>query len=676
MRKYLFIVCVVCFKSVYSQQVYEQELEEQIESRAEREETTDDDMWMQQLQYFRKHPVDLNAANEEDLSQLQVLSALQIQQLLRYRTLLGPLIHVNELQAVPGWSPALIRKIIPFVTLSNQSSPASKLLSAFNKGNYSLLVRVSEKFNNSEEIDNAVYEGSPQYMQFRFKYRYGNLVQYGFVAEKDAGEKFFTRSGIDFYSFHLFLQHIRFVKRFVLGDFTIKMGQGLVQWQGMSNKKSSSVLFIKQQQEIINSYSSVGEIYFQRGAAFTLASGKWEFTSFISRRKLSAHIDRDSFGNAHISSFSTTGYHRTESELAQKNTVSRLVSGCNISFRSSLSHIGLNVVRQNFSLPIDKGNEPYQRFAGNGKYILNGSIDYSFTYQNVHGFGEFAVDRHFNKAWLSGILLTLDKRLDISLLFRSISPSYVCMDASAFTENSSPSNERGMYYGMRVALFPSCTLEGYVDFFLFPWLKYRVDAPSGGNDFFLQLAWQPSRKVEIFARYKMEMKEGNGESTNGLANVINNKRHSWRYQFKWELNKAITLANRLELSRYTSSQSEYGALSYIDLQFKSTRKPYRLSGRVQTFNTAGYDCRIYSLEKGVLFEYAIPAYSGKGWNYFLNVNYDFKRRARRYLFLRPTECWISWSQIFSTQTKLAFNLINAVPLKTKASISFQLLYSF
>jgi len=132
----------------------------------------------------------------------------------------------------------------------------------------------------------------------------------------------------------------------------------------------------------------------------------------------------------------------------------------------------------------------------------------------------------------------------------------------------------------------------------------------------------------------------------------------------------------VEVSRYTSSQSEYGALSYIDLQFKSTRKPYRLSGRVQTFNTAGYDCRIYSLEKGVLFEYAIPAYSGKGWNYFLNVNYDFKRRARRYLFLRPTECWISWSQIFSTQTKLAFNLINAVPLKTKASISFQLLYSF
>jgi hypothetical protein len=84
-------------------------------------------------------------------------------------------------------------------------------------------------------------------------------------------------------------------------------------------------------------------------------------------------------------------------------------------------------VRQNFSLPIDKGNEPYQRFTANGKYILNGSIDYSFTYQNVHGFGEFAMDRHFNKAWLSGILLSVDRRLDISLLFRSISPSYVCI---------------------------------------------------------------------------------------------------------------------------------------------------------------------------------------------------------------------------------------------------------
>jgi hypothetical protein len=35
------------------------------------------------------------------------------------------------------------------------------------------------------------YPGSPQKLLVRYKYKFGNLLQYGFTAEKDAGEQFF-----------------------------------------------------------------------------------------------------------------------------------------------------------------------------------------------------------------------------------------------------------------------------------------------------------------------------------------------------------------------------------------------------------------------------------------------------------------------------------------------------
>ncbi len=42
-----------------------------------------------------------------------MLHALQIDALLRYRKLLGKLVSVQELQAVPGWNLETIRQVLP-----------------------------------------------------------------------------------------------------------------------------------------------------------------------------------------------------------------------------------------------------------------------------------------------------------------------------------------------------------------------------------------------------------------------------------------------------------------------------------------------------------------------------------------------------------------------------------
>ena len=61
------------------------------------------------------------------------------------------------------------------------------------------------------------------------------------------------------------------------------------------------------------------------------------------------------------------------------------------------------LIYYNFSLPIQKRNEPYNLYAISGKNWYNFSIDYSYTYKNLHFFGEAAADKNFNKAFVNGL---------------------------------------------------------------------------------------------------------------------------------------------------------------------------------------------------------------------------------------------------------------------------------
>ncbi|MEI2750598.1 MAG: hypothetical protein V9E88_17805 [Ferruginibacter sp.] len=128
------------------------------------------------------------------------------------------------------------------------------------------------------------YPGSPQRVLVRYKYTYKNLLQYGIVGEKDAGEEFFKgsqKAGFDFYSAHLFARNMGIVKALALGDFTVNLGQGLVQWQSLAFKKGPDVLATKRQAAVLRPYNSFGEINFHRGVGITI--GKKELGSHIIR---------------------------------------------------------------------------------------------------------------------------------------------------------------------------------------------------------------------------------------------------------------------------------------------------------------------------------------------------------------------------------------------------------
>src|SRR5689334_18671909 len=98
----------------YSTFIYCQETtttEQQLENLTDADQSeTEDDSYLQQLERFRKDPVNLNTAEENELRELKILTDLQIANLISYRKLFGKLINVYELQAIPSWDIYTVKK--------------------------------------------------------------------------------------------------------------------------------------------------------------------------------------------------------------------------------------------------------------------------------------------------------------------------------------------------------------------------------------------------------------------------------------------------------------------------------------------------------------------------------------------------------------------------------------
>ncbi|MBK6992277.1 MAG: helix-hairpin-helix domain-containing protein [Chitinophagaceae bacterium] len=647
--KRLIIILGVAF---YSQISFSQEIpittEQQLENLTDANEgETEDDTYLQELENFRRHPLNINTADAEEFKQLRILTDLQIINFITYRNLFGKLISLYELQAVPSWDIGTIKKLVPFITTATAISLKDEAGMRFRDGEHSLLLRGIQVLEKAKGFDKSTtgtkYLGSPQRVFFRYRYTYKNLLQFGIVGDKDAGEQFLKgaqNKGFDFYSFHLFARKIGIIQSLALGDFSVNLGQGLTQWQGLAFKKSVDVMGVKRQSATLRPYNSAGEFYFNRGAGVTIKKGKIESTVFASIRKLSANFVADTVNNEDfISSFLTSGYNRTPSEQADRNNLRQTSFGGNILFRNNRWHVGANAVFYNFSLPVVKREEPYNRYAISGNSWYNMSFDYSYTYKNMHFFGEAAIDKRNNKAFVNGLLVSVDPRVDLSIVQRTISKGYQSINGNAFTENTFPTNETGIYAGVSIRPAIGWKIDAYADFYKFPWLKFLVDAPSYGKDFLAQVTFTPNRQVEIYTRFKTETKQANQSDNTTVTNfLVNLPKQNWRTQISYKLNTSFTIRNRVELLWFDNNgvNKANGFLTFFDFMYKPMLKPLSAVLRLQYFETDDYNSRIYAYENDILYGYSIPGFFDKGFRYYLNLNYDLAKNVSVWLRLAQT----------------------------------------
>ena len=636
--KWLFSIWLLFFSALAAAQEVPVNTEQQLENLGE--ENIEDDALLQQLSFFQKHPLNLNTATAEELSLLRLLTGLQVQNLLSYRKVFGRLLHLYELQAVPGFDLLTIQKLLPYIMVGEAQTVKETFATRWKGGARYAFVRFGRTLERSKGYDTSLpthYLGKPFHLQMRAVYQYKNLLYYGLVADKDAGEAFFRgaqKNGFDFYSVHFFVRNLGRVKALAIGDYALNLGQGLIHWQSLGFGKSAAVTMLKRQAPVLLPYRSAGEYFFNRGVAATVQLGPLQATAFVSVKAFSGNLAVDSM--AHFTSFNTSGYHRTRLEVEDRNKLTHFSGGGALSFTSDRVKLGVNTVIHRFSLPLQKRDEPYNRFALTGSAHFLGSIDYSYTYRNVHLFGEVATDSHLHPAMVHGALVSADPKVDLSFFYRNIAASFQSPFGNAFTETTLPGNEHGFYMGIQLRPRAGWQLAAYADFFHFPFLKYRVSSPTRGSDYLAQVTYVPDKKTELYLRYRTENKPVNGNGQ-PLNYPLSFQRQNLRFHFLTQIHTQITLKTRTEMLwiKKEGLPPEEGFLSYVEASFSPLPK-LKADLRLQYFETGSYDSRLYAYETDVLYSFSIPAFFGKGYRYYLTMYYQPAKKLGFWLRLAQT----------------------------------------
>lgn len=632
----------------------------------------DDDYELQQLEYYRRHPININ---RDEVERLAILDRMLVISLYRYRKLLGDLIDLHELLAVPGFTIDVIRKILPFVTVDVNALTKINRHDRLTNGDHTILFRMSfipEKAKGFSLADTLAssFAGGRLATLIRYKYQHKNL-QYGFLFDKDAGETLLGKNHLpQFITFHLFMRQAGIFKSIAIGDFVVNMGQGLVQWQSQAFGKSSTVINVNRQSDVVRPYNSAGEYNFNRGAGCSFQVLRSEITIFASKRNLSANLSDNA-----ITSIITTGLHRTAAEIKDRNTANIFTAGATIKKHINSGSMGFNFIHGSYSMSVSKRKEPYTIYALDGSSWSNYSIDYRYTYKNFHFFGEVATDKHLNAAMISGALVSLGQKTDLSILYRHINKAYQAVNGNAFTENTSPSNEEGFYFGLSLKPHLQWQIDMYADVFSFPWLKYRLDAPAVGSAYLIQISFRPARHIELYTQVRTRLKPLNVEEP-GISFPDINTLNNWRTHLSVQVSRAFTIRSRLELSKFSNSSLElphYGYLFYSELFIKPSRSRFSGNMRFQVFEADSYDARIYAYESDLLFVSSIPSYYNNGVRYYINVQAKCKLK-----YLRGSELVIGLKASSTVYTNVSVTGTgpSTIPGNRSSTVKLQFFLSF
>ncbi|MDF2449573.1 MAG: hypothetical protein K0R26_2077 [Bacteroidota bacterium] len=723
-KNHLLIIVVLCFclKSFHAQaqtdtvnknnEQVDELINQNIELLTEQLQSEDGDLTnlTETWTYYRNHPLNLNKARREELTDLLLLTDIQINNLLKHREKNGYLISMYELQSIDGFDLLTIKKIMPFVFVSDQFDAAFfSVNEMFKDGKHEFVSRFQRilepqaGYNVKDSIKNlkpnSYYLGDPNRVFARYSFQYNNNVSFVLAGEKDAGEQFGIggskidsiasndgsgkkramyrqTQGFDFYSGHIAVRNIRSVKTLVVGDFQAMFGQGLTLWQGFGFGKSASAMSIKRSGVGIKPYRSFDENRFFRGAAGTIRLKDFEITGMASFKKIDANaVQSDTLESGEIdvvgvSSLEISGLHNTNALMEDKGIINQTVLGGNIAFNKRNFHIAATGQNMNLNAELIKSPSLYNKFDFQGRSNFVGGLDYNYVFRNANLFGEFAMSSSEGKAFCQGLIVALDPKLTFAAHYRNFERNFQNLFGNAVSENTLPQNERSLYLGMEAKIFKSLTLSLYMDQYQFSWLKSTASAPSSGRDFFVQLNYTPTKKIDMYFRVRHRTKFVNTTEDNFYDYVEPYIQQNYRYNLSAQITPDIKFKSRIEYTHIdqVSKAAENGVAFIQDIIYKRMKFPFSFTLRYAVFDTRSFTSRVYAYENDVLYSYSVPALYYKGQRIYGIVNWDITRNI---------EIWVRVaSTIYDNQPVQSKGSLNEINAYHKTELKLQLRLKF
>ena len=646
---------------------------------------------LEELEALENNPVNLNSNQIEQLHQLFLLDEYQLENLKSYIQENGHLLSIYELLLIDGFTKEKIELILPFVEvkpIEKLHIPNLRQLSKYGAHDiflrYQRVLQTQTGFQDYEEGENnnSHYLGDANKYYLKYKYNYSKQLQWGFTAEKDAGELFlneaenkllqeeiaeYFQKGFDFSTLHLYGQDLGLIKQIAIGDYHLLFGQGLTLWTGLSFGKSSSAVQLKRFERFIKPNTSSNENGFLRGAAIHLGKKRWSTVFFYSKNKQDATLQTDEDGKEYVSTLLYTGLHRTVSEISKKDIIDIQFFGGRFKYTLNRFSIGITSYNTKLSKDLISAETAENIFDFRGNNLTNYGLDYAFKIWKAHFYGELALSSFGGKAMISGMSLAFNSRVKLSLLYRNYEKDYQNLFASALAENSSTNNEKGFYAGTQIILSKKLHFQGYADFFSFPWLKYEQDSPSKGVEYRAQLFFDYNSNVKMHFKFKYKQKEVNtGSESTGEMNYLQTEiRSGWQYQINYKLNDRFELKNRVEIAQFTdeSQDKSFGFMLYQDINYKSIKQKFGTNTRLAIFNTDSFSSAIYAYENDVLYAFSIPAYFGQGLRFYQLINYELTQKIK---------LWLRYSLSYYPYEESIGSGLDEIEGSAKSELKFQL----
>lgn len=560
------------------------------------------------------NPILINRTSKTELQRLCFLTEPMIDAIISYLDRYSgfyTLDQVAELEEIDADTFAMLNH---FITIYSDKTPTKYSRSY---GKHSFIGKLEIQTPLPISFQDSTFIGGPFRSYGRLTGEYGDQFKYGFVVESDPGEK-----GIDFFagfgSFALYNTD----GTFTVGNYSVGFGQGLSYGTGVLSSKYSEDLTIINRGNRIKGYCSTGENRALFGVAFNrVFRGHTSLDLFLSKARRDGNLlYDDSLSVIGFSSLQSSGYHRTELEIEDKDGVIESLIGGGVSTVIGEVKIGTYLSSGTYSPEKFSSSSSGVSFIGN-QFSCSG-IYYLLNLDKIDLAGELAFSKG-GVAFNSNMECRLSDRVKAALNLRSLSADNYAPYGNCLSERSTVADEKGLFLGLVVLPFRDIKVTTYLDLFRAIKDPSRSGSMISGEEF-LTMAQFENDYCSSSIKFTRESKIVTGRDQDNNLIEVDQLRMGCRLSSTVQLRDRLKLVGRFESSLYRrGTYKESGYLTYLDLKYGGDRLTFAIRGAY--FNTDGYYSRVYTYENDMLYQYSIPSFYGEGGRFYLNGRYRFSR---------------------------------------------------
>lgn len=473
MKKALTYIAIICLPLLSIAQTGNNRLlEEYLELFSEKEDySSDENEILETLQYYIENKINLNDTENNNLTDLFFVEQFHINAIRSYIQQYGQMLSINELYLINRIDSTTASLMLPFVKVEKvKPEQKTSFHDMVKDGKHSIIIGSKTILEKSKGYIDSTYLGSPWRLYFKYQYKYKDKLLLSFSGDKDPGEELFKgtqKQGFDHYGFSLMINDIGIVKRLVIGNYNIQLGQGLCIWNssGLNFWVNSNAQ--KHGRTIKNAGAFTESNYLKGIASEIRIAPKISLTAFASYSKRDASFEYNNDNDIIYHSFYTSGYHRTTNEYSKKDNITETIGGGSLKYQSNNLSIALNGYYQHLSDSIIPKENFYNQHYFKGQSNYNMTLDISYLYRNILFFGETAFDCNLSNASIIGSQIHLHNST-LTTYYRHYAIDYQNMYANALGQNSGVQNEQGLASMLSCRLPRNIIATASIDVFKFP----------------------------------------------------------------------------------------------------------------------------------------------------------------------------------------------------------------